>query len=159
MKKLFTNLCGLFLTVLFCFNSFNIVNAQTTLTPPVITSKGSTMTISADEGSIVLYTTDGTDPYFNGKIYKGKTPLDYTKSYVRAIAVQDNIISAETRKSYSVSEILPASIYNCFGVMTQYMSVATTPDNGFVAVGSCRQDGFYPSIWGAKFPDMENMTQ
>ncbi len=81
-----------------------------------ITSASATVEISAEDGTTVYYTLDGTDPTSEGLLYGGAFEAeDLGLVTVKAIAVRDNYFDSEiaeftfTRRPYSVSECLNAN--------------------------------------------------
>lgn len=66
------------------------------------------LTISYDANARVLYTTDGTNPSENGKMYTGKIPLAEGKTTVRALCINGyDIESDEIEGTYEITYANP----------------------------------------------------
>ncbi len=104
---------------------FTAVWTANTLVAPAITSAdvanggtietaGTTINIAADNGTVIYYTLDGTDPTTDGTRYTAPFSANGMSVRIRAIAVKDNYFDSPvadfsfTRKPYSAAECLNA---------------------------------------------------
>ena len=69
-----------------------------------------------DEATI-LYTTDGSNPLTNGREYKTPFPI-YESCNIRAVAVKDNLVSAETTMTFTRAEGLSEAA-NLYGYLME----------------------------------------
>jgi len=119
----------------------------------VITEASITLSIDAEEGTIIKYTTNGNDPSYSSKTYSH--PITITQNtVVRAIAMNENNITSPITsstyifdKTHSIPIIcLSTSNYNLFGY-----------DYGIYAVGDGKETSEFPFYdanfwWDAERP-------
>lgn len=111
-------------------------------------NEGTPMTISATEGDIIIFTTDGTDPSFEnsvGEIYDGSAIVLDKPTTVKAIAVDDyGNESAITSAKYTINYAGAVDItpnYSFFGKAssfsgTTYKNISGTKDGVTVSVAA-----------------------